>query len=593
MRRGWRVRVPNRDHRARARLTRALPLCLALMTATPALAQSLTDDLFNPTQGGFAPRQSPLRKTAQVGQQVGQVGGVAPGGSQDDPAAAGSAPIGKIPTYGTPAASGAASTGYDSMGRKKKPAAAKPGPAPRGATPGGSAGANGASTVPLTNNAALPPVPTGPVPTGAPKISPSSSSTANYPPVSPSISGAIVGQPPRRRLKVDDDPFGATGIYYGSFLSKAAVELSGGYDTNPARVSPAKGSAFYMISPELVINSNWDRHSLSADLRGSYTGYGTTIPSDLSASSGAPTTLDRPDFTGKIDGRIDVSHDTRINSELRLRLATDNPGSPNIQTGLARYPVYATPGATLGVDQDFNRLNVALNGTVDHTSYQWSKLNDGTMTSNDDRDFTQYGGIARVSYDWRPGVKPFVEAEADTRVHDLNVDRFGYQRDSDGAYVKAGSTFELTRLITGEAAVGWSTRAYQDPRLDRISGLLTSASLVWAVTPLTTAKFIATSSIDETPIAGVSGVFTHDYTWQVEHAFQRWLTATAKFGYGTSDYEGLGRFDNRFTASADLVYKLNRTVQIKGQLRHDWLDSNIVGASTQATVITLGVRVQQ
>ena len=73
----------------------------------------------------------------------------------------------------------------------------------------------------------------------------------------------------------------------------------------------------------------------------------------------------------------------------------------------------------------------------------------------------------------------------------------------------------------------------------------------------------------------------------------RWLVGTARFGYGTSDYRGLNRFDNRFTVSADLVYKLNRTFQIKGQIRHDWLDSNQPGFNSNATVITLGVRAQQ
>ncbi len=208
---------------------------------------------------------------------------------------------------------------------------------------------------PLTNNTALPPVPSGPVASGPPKLAPPPSSTANGIRVPPSLAGQIDGQPPRRRLKVDDDPFGAVGSYYGAFLSKGAIELSGGYDTNPARVSPAKGSAFWMISPELVIGSNWERHSLSADLRGSFTGYGTTFPGDISASSGVPTTLDRPDFTGKIDGRIDVDRETRINTELRLRIATDNPGSPNIQAGLSRYPVFAVYGTSLGVDHDFNR----------------------------------------------------------------------------------------------------------------------------------------------------------------------------------------------------------------------------------------------
>lgn len=556
------------------------------MAATPAVAQSLSGDLFSTAPGGLAGRPPSFGTLAQAvpGQPPAQ-----PSSSLLDDAPLVPGKTGTFQTYGSPPGSGASTTGYDSFGRKK---AARGKPGAPGSAPGTSKSTQllPNTAVPNTN---LPPVQRGPLPGGPPKLTPPPSSTASVAPVSPAAAGSIVGAPPRRRLKPDDDPFGAPGIYYGSFLSKAAIELSGGYDTNPARVNPAKGSAFYVVAPELVVASQWDRHSLVADLRGSFTGYGTSYPADFAATSGVPMTLDRPDFTGKIDGRIDVNRETRINTELRLRIATDNPGSPNIQTGLVRLPDYATAGATLGVDHDFNRLNVSIGGTVDHTSYQWSQLTDGTLSSNDDRDFTQYGGIGRVSYDLKPGLKPFVEVEGDVRVHDQPFDRYGYERDSDGGYIKGGTTFELTRLITGEAAVGWTKREYQDARLGSISGLLTSASLIWTVTPLTTAKFIATSSIDESPLPGVAGVLTNDYVWQAEHAFRRWLIGTARFGYGTSDYEGLGRFDHRYTGSVDLVYKLTRNFQIKGQIRHDWLDSNVPGVATQATVVTLGVRLQQ
>jgi hypothetical protein len=43
----------------------------------------------------------------------------------------------------------------------------------------------------------------------------------------------------------------------------------------------------------------------------------------------------------------------------------------------------------------------------------------------------------------------------------------------------------------------------------------------------------------------------------------------------------------------DLVYKLSRTFQIKGQVRHDWLNSSVNGASSAATVVMLGIRVQR
>src|SRR6185312_13364492 len=157
----------------------------------------------------------------------------------------------------------------------------------------------------------------------------------------------------------------------------------------------------------------------------------------------------------------------------------------NIQAGLARYPVYATFGGTLGFDQRFNRLQVSGGATVDRTVYQNSQLTDGEVTSNDDRNYNQYGGVSRVSYELKPGLKPFVEVEGDDRVHDLPVDRSGFQRDSTGSYV--------------------------DPRLNRLDGLLTSGSLIWNVSGLTTAKFITDTQIAEVVVPNTSGVLVHTY----------------------------------------------------------------------------------
>ena len=561
---------PATGRRQRALMCRAVLACLALaaLSCSTATAQTLTRDLMSPVRGGFfQPQDSYLRRTSDAGDDD--------GASPSSTAAP--SRIGRIPTYGVPAAEGAGDTGYDSLNRRRKKPKFYPG-APKPKQPPGPG-----------NFIAVPPPPPLSVPP---------SSTANKTPIAPAVAGRADGQPARRRLKLDDDPFGAVGDYVGSFLVKSAVELWGGYDTNPGRFDQPKGSAFYMISPEFVAASDWERHSLIVDLRGSFTGYGTTFPPVVDSSgqpvvSPVPTNVDRPDFTGKIDGRLDVTHDTRINSELRLHVGTDNPGSPNIQAGLSKYPLYATTGGTAGVEHDFNRLQVSLNGTADRTTYQNSQLTDGTSTTNDDRNFNQYGAIARVSYDLLPGVKPFGEVEADTRVHDTRLDRSGFQRDSNGGYAKAGTSFEFTRLLTGEASIGYAARSYADPRLNQLTGLLTTASLVWSATPLTTAKFISTTSVDESTLAGVSGVLTRIYTFEVDHDFRRWLTAVGKFTYGTQDYQGSTRSDTIYSISGDLVYKLTREFQIKAQVRRDLLASNISGASSASTVVMLGVRLQR
>ena len=65
----------------------------------------------------------------------------------------------------------------------------------------------------------------------------------------------------------------------------------------------------------------------------------------------------------------------------------------------------------------------------------------------------------RASYEVFPGVKPFVEVGADTRKHDLQFDRNGFQRDFDRrSRRKVGITFEITRKLTGEVSVGYLTR---------------------------------------------------------------------------------------------------------------------------------------
>ncbi|MEA2881515.1 MAG: hypothetical protein QOH32_771 [Bradyrhizobium sp.] len=558
----------------RVSFLRAALSCLALIGLhdAQARAQTLTSDLLRPVRDGFvSPQDLPLRRTA-------------PSGTEDrsdgprDPNAPAPSRIGNLPTWGQPAASGASASGYDSLNRKRQKPKFYPGQRkPKVVGPGNPPPAA------LAPDPKLPP----------PKLPQPPSASAHRTPLPPAAAGTVPGQPYRRQLRIDDDPFGPVGDYFGSFLVKTAVEFMGGYDSNPGRTNVPRGSPLYVVAPELLVVSDWERHALVADLRGSFTGYTETFPNPPGVVSTAPTNVDRPDFTGHVDGRLDVTRDTRLLGQLRLRVATDNPGSPNIQAGLAKYPIYTTLGGTFGVDQNFNRLQVSAGATVDSTTYQHSVLTDGSIASNDDRNFNAYGGIARVSYEVMPGLKPFGEIQGDTRVHELKLDRAGYARDSNGGYIKAGTSFEFTRLLTGDVSLGWAERSYSDARLNRLQGLLTSASLVWAATPLTTAKFISDTAIGETTLPGVSGVLTHTYTFEVDHDFRRWLTAVGKFTFGTAAYQGDARFDHLYSISGDLIYKLNRDLWVKGTVRRDILDSNQFGSSSASTVVMLGVRLQR
>lgn len=497
-------------------------------------------------------------------------------------------------TFGNPPGFGAAKTGFVSTNKRRvAPRKGARGrgtlstaqPAPLSLTPPGIGAPTGlpaapSSTAATAKPAAVTPAPTPPrsplvrIPDGTPTGS--IAGTVNTAQMSSAQATLL-----RRRTAAEEDAFAQLGLRAGAFLVSPAIEVYGGYDTNPARTPGGHPSAFVTVSPELIAKSDWQRHEVIATLRGSYTAYGQTPE------------LDRPSADGKITGRLDVTRETALIGEGTLVVGTDNPGSPNVQAGLSRFPVFTTLGTSLGVQQRFNRLEVTVKGTAERTQFQDSVFTDGTTASNADRDFNRYAALMRTSYDLMPGIKPFVEASYDTREHDLQFDRFGVQRDSTGWYVKGGSSFAVTRMITGELSVGYLERDYKDPSLQPLQGFLFDASLVYSLSALTNIKLTAATVAGETTVPGTAGILTRNAGIEVEHAFRRWLIGAVKFNYGNDDYVGSTRKDDRFAISGLITYKLNRMMQLKAEVRQEWLRSTVPGVDYAATVVMLGMRLQR
>jgi len=213
---------PATGRNSRARVFRAALPCLALivLTGTAVQAQTVTPDLFSSRRASqVTSPDSPLRRTAAEANDPLNSPKLQ---ERDKPAPS---RIGQIPKYGLPAASGAADSGYDSLNRKRK----KPKYYPGQAKPNSPVGP-GSPPPPIASNTRL-------------RLSIPPSESAHKTPIPPAMAGTIVGQPPRKRLRIDDDPFGAVGDYAGSFLVKSAVEFSGGYDSNPGRPHHQAGLA--------------------------------------------------------------------------------------------------------------------------------------------------------------------------------------------------------------------------------------------------------------------------------------------------------------------------------------------------------------
>lgn len=393
-------------------------------------------------------------------------------------------------------------------------------------------------------------------------------------------------EPPmaRRKKPTTDDPYAPTGLRLGGLTVMMGVDVMAGSDTNPLRSGPGskiKSAMIYQVAPDVTVMSDWSRHQLQVDLRGSYSYY----PSVSDAS--------RPMFEGKVAFRGDVSQDTTINLEAKERIDTLRPGSTDLSSAVKGRPAYYTTSGSAGVTHKMGYASVTATALIDRTTYDNGVTYGGATYDQQDRNYTTYGGRLRGAYEITPGITPYVEISADTRQHDQEIDRSGYRRSSTGGSVRAGTSFEITRTLTGEVAVGYGGRDYEDVRLQTLTGALVDAALVWQASPLTKVTAKAGSEFVETTSVGSSGAVSRKISLEVAHDLWRNLTLTGTVGYTNATYQGTGRVEQTFAPGLKIDYKIDRNFVVRGSYAFERAISDSAGGGYSAHTVMMGLRIQR
>ena len=401
------------------------------------------------------------------------------------------------------------------------------------------------------------------------------------PPPAPNVAVVpLIPQPPRP--KVEQDPYAPLGIGVGGLRLTPYVETDVSYDTNPNRVpTPTNGSWALRGETGVALKSDWSTHELTGAGQFGYTRY--FQQEDAS----------RPDGQGRLDLKLNVNRDLTADFELRGAVTTQRPGTPGIGANVSSRPLVLTTGLTAGGTETLGRLQLGLHGTIDRTTNQDGTLSDGTVVPLSNGNYNAYGLQPRVAYEVTPGITPFVEGTVDTRKRDQALDTLGYARDSNGASARVGTTFELSRILTGQIAVGYAERSYADARLKSISTPTVDASLVWTATPLTTATLRGATTINETTVANSAGAVNRVASLEISHALMRNVTLGAIGSVGVNDYSGVNLREVTYSGTLKADYALSRSVVIRGSFTHERLQSTAVGADYTANVFLLGLKLQR
>ncbi len=392
---------------------------------------------------------------------------------------------------------------------------------------------------------------------------------------------ALPVPPPLRRPKEDPTPFAPLGYTIGTLRLSPYVEESLGYDSNPDQIATkVKPSAFSRTEGGFDLLSLWSSNQLKATMHGGY--------DEFFSNPGA----NRPDGSGVVDYRYDVTRDLALDAEGRFLVTTQRPGSPEVNAAVIGRPLVTSYGATLGGSDTLGRFTLGLHGLFDRTQYDNGRLGDGTTVLLDDQTYNDYGINGRLEYELLPTIKPFVDLTVDERIHDRHLDYSGFARDSDGVLGRVGSSFELGPLLTGTVAAGYEDRSYQDRRLKDLQGPVVDGTLIYAMTPLTTLTLTASTSFNETDLAGSSGSESRAVAFQVSHALLRNLTLSAIVGYLNTDYIGSSIVENTYSGTLKASYNISRSVVLDATYNHETLHSTAPSSSFTQDVFLVGLRLQ-
>lgn len=256
-------------------------------------------------------------------------------------------------------------------------------------------------------------------------------------------------------------------------------------------------------------------------------------------------------------------------------------------------PIIMTYGASAGATHTTGRLETTATALVDSTEFEDGRLGGGGIARFSRDNYNAIGLRGRAAYELTPGIRPFVEATVDSRHRDNPVDGAGFSRNSTGLAARVGSTFELTRTLTGEISVGYLTRSYADARLQDLRGASVDAALIWSASPLTTVTLRAVTTANETTIPNASGAISRRGTVEINHALLRNFSIGAVGLWQNNSYQGISLNEDLMSGTLRADYNLTRTVVVRGSFTHERLKSSLAGADYTANVFLLGLRLQR
>ena len=355
--------------------------------------------------------------------------------------------------------------------------------------------------------------------------------------------------------QLSQDPY---SIMLGSFIFKADIEFSIGYDSNIfAERDNEVDDTILRIAPSLSFASNWDTHKLNAQIGG-----------EIGRYNQHPL-LDYEDAWINLDGRYDLSETSNLFGGVSRTQDHEETGTPAV-TGTVPTTFDSTQ-AHAGVAKRVGDFKFRLGGTFEELDFD-----DAGTIPNDDRDRDLSGLGLRITYLYAPDHEFFIQAIRDIRDYKLDTDYEGFQRDSDGYSFAFGMKTRHSNQLSSEAYLGRLYQSYEDSRFDEVSTADFHANISYLSSPRSRVRIVLDRSLEETTLPDASSYLQSMLSVQALRQINARNSVAAAIGIGRADYQNVALEEDIYDASFDWRHRFTPEASVSLNYRLLINDSNQV-----------------
>ncbi|GGG94067.1 hypothetical protein GCM10007420_06920 [Glycocaulis albus] len=372
-----------------------------------------------------------------------------------------------------------------------------------------------------------------------------------------------------RNVSVTQRPrpeYDALGIRSGAFIWRPQLELGVEFNDNIfATATNEESDTIFVINPSVTVDTTWSRHAFNAfaDVRhNEYADFGSESTTDYSLGAG---------------GRLDIYRGSSVGASASHSRGTE-PRTSAGAAGFAAEPIrFDTTTFAIGAEHTFNRLRLRGGYDFAKSDYDDALLIGGGVASQDFRDQDMHRFTLRGDLAISPDTAVFARYRHNQRDFRLSPPAVATNRDSDGYTFDVGVEFDLGGLARGEIGVGYMKQEYDSPVFGSVDGVSVDGLLEWFPTQLTTFTFTARRGIEDSGIAASAGYIGTSVSAQADHELLRNVILTARVDYANDEYQGIDREDERWGATVQATYLMNRNVGLTASYSH--LDQSSSGTA--------------